>query len=93
MPGLLCAWRTPDALCPRPSPRDPLPRPARPSVLMPVTGHWRVTWDGGETVLAPGDTMCVPENLGHSAVPSMSGDAALYQIIGTDDPAGATWNG
>lgn len=63
----------------------------RPSVLMPVTGHWRVDWEGGSTSLAPGDTMSVPENLPHSAVPSMSGDAALYHIISTNDPAGLTW--
>jgi quercetin dioxygenase-like cupin family protein len=63
----------------------------RPSVLMPVKGHWRVDWDGGSTVLAPGDTMSVPENLSHSAVPSMTGEAALYHIVGTDDPAGLTW--
>lgn len=65
----------------------------RPSVLMPVTGHWRVSWDGGSTVLAPGDTMSVPERLMHTAVPSMTGDAALYHIVGTDDPAGLTWTG
>ena len=65
----------------------------RPSVLMPVRGHWRVCWDGGKTVLAPGDTMSVPENLDHSAVPSMAGEAALYHIVGTDDPAGPTWRG
>ncbi|MEM9433972.1 MAG: cupin domain-containing protein [Pseudomonadota bacterium] len=65
----------------------------RPSVLMPVTGHWRVDWDGGSTVLAPGDTMSVPENLSHCALPSMSGEAALYHIIGTGDPAGLTWQG
>ena len=65
----------------------------RPSVLMPVTGHWRVDWEGGSTVLAPGDTMSVPENLAHSAVPSMSGDAALYHIIATDDAPGLTWKG
>ncbi len=69
------------------------------SVLMPVTGHWRVTWAGngefeaGETTLAPGDTMKVPAGLAHSAVPSMTGEAALYHVVGTDDPAGATWNG
>lgn len=63
----------------------------RPSVLMPVKGHWRVNWDGGSTVLAPGDTMSVPENLAHSAVPSMTGEAALYHIVATDDPAGLTW--
>ena len=65
----------------------------RPSVLMPMRGHWKVTWDGGSTTLAPGDTMSVPENLAHSAVPSMTGEASLYHIIGTDDPAGPTWMG
>jgi len=64
-----------------------------PSVLMPVTGHWRVTWNGGDTVLAPGDTMSVPEGLNHSAVPSMTGDAALYHVVATGDPAGPTWTG
>ena len=63
----------------------------RPSVLMPVTGHWRVEWDGGSATLAPGDTMSVPEDLDHCAVPSMSGEAALYHVIATDDPAGPTW--
>ncbi len=62
----------------------------RPSVLMPVVGHWRVDWDGGSAVLAPGDTMSVPENVDHSAVPSMTGDAALFHIVATDDPAGPT---
>ena len=65
----------------------------RPSVLMPVKGHWRVDWDGGSAVLAPGDTMSVPENLAHSAVPSMTGEAALYHVVSTDDKAGATWKG
>ena len=65
----------------------------RPSVLMPVKGHWRVDWDGGSAVLAPGDTMSVPENLAHSAVPSMTGEAALYHVVSTDDRAGATWKG
>ncbi|KPQ16794.1 MAG: Cupin domain [Rhodobacteraceae bacterium HLUCCO18] len=63
----------------------------RPSVLMPVKGHWRVTWAGGETVLAPGDTMSVPEGLTHGVAPSMTGEAALYHVVGTDDPAGQTW--
>ncbi|MFK7792589.1 MAG: cupin domain-containing protein [Devosiaceae bacterium] len=63
----------------------------KPSVLMPVTGHWRVDYDGGSTTLAPGDTMSVPENLSHRAIPSMTGDAALYHIVGTGDAPGATW--
>ncbi|MEL6465141.1 MAG: cupin domain-containing protein [Pseudomonadota bacterium] len=65
----------------------------KPSVLVPMRGHWRVTWDGGSTTLAPGDTMSVPENLAYSAVPSMTGEASLYRIVGTDDPAGPTWTG
>ncbi|MEL6888099.1 MAG: cupin domain-containing protein, partial [Pseudomonadota bacterium] len=59
----------------------------RPSVLMPMRGHWRVSWEGGETTLAPGDTMSVPEHLPHAAVPSMTGEAAMYHVVGTDDPA------
>ena len=65
----------------------------RPSVLMPVTGHWRVNWEGGSATLAPGDTMSVPENLPHNALPAMTGEAALYHIVATDDPAGPTWHG
>lgn len=63
----------------------------KPSVLMPVRGHWRVDWEGGSTVLAPGDTMSVPENLSHRAQPSMTGEAALYHVVATGDPAGLTW--
>ena len=77
----------------RASASDAMHSHGHPSVLMPVKGHWRVAWQGGETVLAPGDTMSVPEGLDHSAVPSMSGEAALYHVVGTDDPAGATWTG
>lgn len=60
----------------------------RPTVLMPVRGHWRVSWPDGSQVLAPGDTMSVPAGLAHNALPSMSGDAALFRIVSTDDPAG-----
>jgi mannose-6-phosphate isomerase-like protein (cupin superfamily) len=65
----------------------------RASVLMPVRGHWRLFWDGGESCLAPGDTAMVPGGLRHGAYPSMSGEAALYHVLGTDDPAGPTWKG
>ncbi len=81
------------ALVTRGSATTAMHRHDRPSVLMPVTGHWRVIWDGGETVLAPGDTISMPSNLDHTAVPSMTGDAALYHIVATDDPAGPTWAG
>jgi len=65
----------------------------RPSVLMPVKGHWTVNWDGGTATLAPGDTMSIPEHLPHAFEPSMTGEAAIYQITGTGDPAGLTWAG
>jgi len=77
----------------RGSATDEMHQHDRPSVLMPVRGHWRVTWDGGTATLAPGDTMSVPENLSHSVVPSMTGEASLYHVVATDDPAGPTWQG
>ena len=64
-----------------------------PSVLIPVRGHWRISWDGGSEVLAPGDTMSVPAELNHSIIPAVTGEAALYQIKGNADPAGHTWKG
>ena len=62
----------------------------RASVLMPMHGHWKLVWDGGEEYLAPGDTALVPADLDHTAYPSMTGEAALYHIVATDDPAGPT---
>jgi mannose-6-phosphate isomerase-like protein (cupin superfamily) len=59
-------------------------------VLMPMRGHWRLTWGGGSTVLNPGDTAAIPPGLEHSLAPSMTGEASLYRVINTDDPAGAT---
>jgi len=75
----------------RASARDSAQTAPYPTVLMPVVGHWRVTWDGGTATLAPGDTMSVPENLGYIVVPSMTGDAGLYRVVATGDPAGLTW--
>ncbi|TVS01681.1 MAG: cupin domain-containing protein [Rhodobacteraceae bacterium] len=71
------------------APETPQPHD-RASVLMPLRGHWRLTWEGGEATLNPGDTCLVPENLPHAVVPAMTGEASLYQVIGTDDPAGPT---
>ena len=66
---------------------------SRPTVLMPMRGHWRVDYDGGTATLAPGDTMSVPEDLPHALAPSMTGEASLYRVTATGDPAGATWKG
>ncbi len=65
----------------------------RHEILMVMRGHWRLSWNGGCTSLAPGDTCAVPPNLSHTLAPSMTGEASLYRVIGTDDPAGPTWPG
>ncbi|WP_019954207.1 cupin domain-containing protein [Yoonia vestfoldensis] len=62
----------------------------RHEVLMPMRGHWRLTWAGGTTVLNPGDTAAIPPGLAHRLAPSMAGEASLYRVIATDDPAGPT---
>ena len=67
----------------------------RASVLMPMRGYWRLTWGdqggaGGSTVLNPGDTCLVAAGLPHRFEPSMSGEASLFHVLGTDDPAGLT---
>jgi mannose-6-phosphate isomerase-like protein (cupin superfamily) len=62
----------------------------RHEVLMPVRGHWKLTVDGVATVLNPGDTCAVPPEAARALAPSMTGEASLYRIRNTDDPAGAT---
>ena len=59
-------------------------------VLMPMRGHWKLSWEGGEVVLNPGDTCNVPVGMTRSLTPSMTGEASLYRIRETDDAAGAT---
>ena len=63
---------------------------AKHEVLMPMRGHWRLTWDQGSTSLNPGDTCAIPPGLSHSLAPAMTGEASLYRVTATDDPAGAT---
>lgn len=67
--------------------------PDKPTVLMPVKGNWRLTTDGGETVLNSGDTALLQPGETHGLAPAMTGEASLYRITATDDPAGATWTG
>jgi mannose-6-phosphate isomerase-like protein (cupin superfamily) len=62
----------------------------RHEVLMPMRGHWRLTWGKGSTVLNPGDTAAIPPGLEHSLAPAMTGEASLYRVLNTDDPAGLT---
>ena len=62
----------------------------RHEVLMPMRGHWRVSWSGGSIVLNPGDTAAIPPGLEHALAPSMTGEASLYRVINTIDLAGLT---
>lgn len=62
-------------------------------VFMVMRGHWRIGCDGGETVLAPGDTMAVPPGAERSMTPAMTGEASLYRVRATEDSAGPTWTG
>jgi ribosomal protein L16 Arg81 hydroxylase len=56
-----------------------------------------VTWkDGNAThaaILNPGDTLSMPEHILHTAVPAISGEASLFHVVATGDPAGPTWKG
>lgn len=65
----------------------------KPTVLMPVRGHWHLSMDGYKTILAPGDTALLLPGEAHVIAPSMTGEASLYRVTATDDPAGATWTG
>lgn len=62
-------------------------------VLMIMRGHWRFSWGAHSLTLAPGDTLAVPPGLRRSLVPSMMGEASLFRVRSTDDPAGPTWRG
>ncbi|PRY26098.1 quercetin dioxygenase-like cupin family protein [Aliiruegeria haliotis] len=72
---------------------DEMQTHARHTVLMPVRGHWKLRWEDGETVLNPGDTALMDPGQAHALAPSMTGEASLYRITATEDPAGATWTG
>jgi len=63
----------------------------RHEIVMVMRGHWKLAWNGGEAVLAPGDTSAVPPGLSHSLAPAMTGEASLFRVRNTDDPAGPTW--
>ncbi|MEM1299090.1 MAG: cupin domain-containing protein [Pseudomonadota bacterium] len=62
-------------------------------VLMVMRGHWRVETGAGSTALAPGDTMLVSPGDSQRLTPSMTGEASLFRVRATDDPAGPTWQG
>lgn len=59
-------------------------------ILMVMRGHWQLSWEGGKTTLAPGDVCAVPPQLAHSLKPAMTGEASVFRVSNTDDPAGPT---
>lgn len=65
----------------------------RHNVLMVMRGHWTLSWADGEITLAPGDTCAVPPGLTHQLEPAMSGEASLFRVRNTDDPASLTRQG
>ncbi len=69
---------------------DALYRSQRHEILMIMRGHWRLSWEQGSTVLSTGDTCWIAPEHSHALVPAMTGEASLYRVINTDDPAGPT---
>jgi len=65
----------------------------RHTVLMPMRGHWRLSFEDGEIVLNPGDTALVQPGQRHALAPSMTGESSVFRIRATADRAGATWKG
>ena len=62
----------------------------RHEVLMVMRGRWRLSWEDGETVLDTGDTCAVPPGVRRRLAPASSGEASIYRVTATDDPAGPT---
>ncbi len=62
----------------------------RHDILMAMHGHWKLKWDQGEEILAPGDTCAIKPGMPYSLKPSMTGEASLFRVRNTDDPAGPT---
>ena len=62
----------------------------RHEVLMVFRGHWRLRWPDGDSVLGPGDVCAVPPGLEHALAPAMTGEAGVFRVRNTDDPAGPT---
>ena len=61
------------------------------TVLMPVKGYWRLCQNGQDSHIGPGDTALLQPDTGYELAPAMSGEAALYRIKDTNDPAGPSW--
>ena len=49
-----------------------------------------VELEGDCVTLAPGDVFAVPPGMKRKLAPAMSGEASLFRVRNTDDPAGPT---
>ncbi len=72
---------------------DAAQTPQKHTVLMPMRGNWELATDSGTRVLNAGDTALIYPGETYALAPSMTGEASLYRVTTTDDPAGATWRG
>jgi len=61
------------------------------TVLMPIKGYWRLSQNGQENHVGPGDTVFLQPDTGYDLNPAMSGEVALYRIQNTNDSAGPSW--
>ena len=62
----------------------------RHEILMVMRGHWEVELENDRVTLAPGDVFAVPPGMKRKLAPAMSGEASLFRVRNTDDPAGPT---
>jgi len=60
-------------------------------VFITTEGHWRVTCGNENQILSPGDVALVSPHSQYQVEPSVSGEASLFRVKGTNDPAGPTW--
>ena len=61
------------------------------TVLMPVKGFWRLHQNGQDSHIGPGDTAFLQPDTSYELASAMSGEAGLYRIKDTNDPAGPSW--
>lgn len=61
------------------------------TVLMPVKGFWRLHQNGEDSHIGPGDTAFLQPDTSYELASAMSGEAGLYRIKDTNDPAGPSW--
>ena len=57
-------------------------------VLIVSHGHWRLEQGGERYWLNPGDSCLLPQSQEYLLCPAMSGDASIFRVTATQDPAG-----